>query len=424
VKKGYLSEYFSGVAAKRLSAVEADPVISHQHEFNGVKELVQLFGEASEKRIFEARFIYLTDSEDEPLVEDSTVTWYDSRAIANERKRAAGQKTRAAEHRLYFKTTCVSQNAAAGDLLVIAKSNSGGLLFIVAENQSSIASQIEWLFGFSDLIHPGFSVKSELESEQDRIAFASTFILENIGVTIEESAPDFLEEMLSKFSVEIDRKKFPTTAVFSAYARSTIDTQDLRGDPDVALMAYMQREEILFRTLERHLIADRLSQGFGQSSKNDVDVDGFISYSLSVQNRRKSRVGLALENHLEVILKQSGIKYSRAAQTEDKAKPDFIFPSISDYHDPQFEPKKLTMLGVKSTCKDRWRQVLAEAMRIEHKHLLTLEAAISSAQTAQMKSHSLTLVLPKELHKTFLPHQITDLMTLSGFVDLVGERQR
>jgi hypothetical protein len=28
------------------------------------------------------------------------------------------------------------------------------------------------------------------------------------------------------------------------------------------------------------------------------------------------------------------------------------------------------MPGVKSTCKDRWRQVLAEADRIDHKHLL------------------------------------------------------
>lgn len=84
-------------------------------------------------------------------------------------------------------------------------------------------------------------------------------------------------------------------------------------------------------------------------------------FSLSVQNRRKSRVGLALENHLEVLFVENGLRYARTARTENKAKPDFLFPGVSDYHNPAYDPLKLTMLGVKSTCKDRWRQVLAEA---------------------------------------------------------------
>jgi hypothetical protein len=33
------------------------------------------------------------------------------------------------------------------------------------------------------------------------------------------------------------------------------------------------------------------------------------------------------------------------------------------------------MLGAKTTCKDRWRQVLTEAIKIPHKHLFTLETA-------------------------------------------------
>ena len=49
LKRGYLSEYFKGVAAKHLSAVEADTLRSHQHEFNGVRELVQILGEPDGK---------------------------------------------------------------------------------------------------------------------------------------------------------------------------------------------------------------------------------------------------------------------------------------------------------------------------------------------------------------------------------------
>ncbi len=148
---------------------------------------------------------------------------------------------------------------------------------------------------------------------------------------------------------------FPTTREFSAYARSTLKDIVPQDGADDVLMAWLEREEILFRTLERHLIGDRLTQGF------DGDVYSFISFSLSVQNRRKSRVGLSLENHLESLFTALGVRYSRTAVTENKTKPDFLFPGHAEYHDPAFNHLNLIMLGVKTTCKDRWRQVLAEA---------------------------------------------------------------
>jgi len=132
---------------------------------------------------------------------------------------------------------------------------------------------------------------------------------------------------------------------------------------------------------------------------------------------------LALENHLELMFAECGIRYSRAALTENKSKPDFIFPGGAEYHDPGFSSLKLTMLGVKSTCKDRWRQVLAEADRIERKHLLTLEAAISVNQTDEMQAKNLQLVLPRGLHGTFTADQQAWLLDISGFTALVRERQ-
>ena len=81
------------------------------------------------------------------------------------------------------------------------------------------------------------------------------------------------------------------------------------------------------------------------------------------------------------------------------------------------------MLGVKSTCKDRWRQVLAEADRINHKHLLTLETSISGHQTDEMQAKNLQLVLPRGLHETYTPVQQAWLMDISSFTALVRERQ-
>lgn len=127
------------------------------------------------------------------------------------------------------------------------------------------------------------------------------------------------------------------------------------------------------------------------------DVEGFLSFSLSVQNRRKSRIGYALENHLEEILILVEFIALIAKITENKSKPDFIFPSVEKYHDSTFNPQLLTMLGVKKYLQeDRWRQVLSEADKIEYKHLLTLETAISENQTNEMKDKKLRLVLPRK----------------------------
>ncbi|MEN3033121.1 type II restriction endonuclease [Chromobacterium amazonense] len=409
MKPGYLSEYFEGVAAKKLSAVEADETRSNQHEYHATKKMQAFLGSPDEKTRIPARFLYLTDDDPDPIVEDAFLTLYNCRK----------GKPRAPEYHLYFPTTNVSLNASEGDLLVIAKKRDGGLLVIIAENGSSIGRQIEWLFGFADLAHPGFSVKSELETEQDRIEFASRFILENIGIAVETSEDTYLDDMLSRFA-----GRFPTTREFSAYARSTLKDLSPQDQPDLVLMTWMEREEILFRTLERYLIADRLSRGFaGEASAGVVDVDGFLSFSLSVQNRRKSRVGLALENHLELLFAENGLRYTRTAVTENKAKPDFLFPGVTEYHNPAFDSLKLTMLGVKSTCKDRWRQVLAEADRIEDKHLLTLETAISTHQTDEMAAKRLQLVLPHSLHQTYTPSQQAWLMDVASFTELVRDRQ-
>jgi hypothetical protein len=407
LKRGYLSEYFKGVAAKHLSAVEADTLRSNQHEFNGVRELVQILGEPDGKVLFPAKFLYLTDDDDTPIVETGSLTWYDARQKAREERGIMRW-----ENRLYFPTNLVTQNLSEGDLLIVTRNTDDSLLAIVAEKSSTVENQLLWLFGFTDLGHPGFSIRGELESEQDRIAFTSRLILENIGIVVETEEGAWLDKIFAKFG-----KVFPTTKEFSEFARTTIQA-DIRDDQDNVLLAWMDREEILFRTLEKHLIADRLQKGFGN------DVDEFLKYSLSVQNRRKSRVGFALENHLEAMFKACGIRYSRGAYTENKAKPDFLFPGIQEYRNPAFDAINLTMLGVKSTCKDRWRQVLSEADRIDRKHLLTLEPAISPNQTTEMQSKLLQLVIPKPLHVTYLPTQKEWLMSISDFVTLISERQK
>ena len=176
---------------------------------------------------------------------------------------------------------------------------------------------------------------------------------------------------------------------------------------------------------ERHIVQARLKAGFGDDGQ---DVDAFINFSLSVQNRRKSRVGHAFEGHLDCLFKHHGLKFEqgrgKGKVTENNSKPDFIFPSFAAYHDPQFDAAKLMMLGAKTTCKDRWRQVLSEANNIPSKHLVTLEAAISGAQLEEMRSHNLQLVVPSPIHSTYSSGQKGHLMDVHGFIQAVLHTQK
>ncbi len=81
------------------------------------------------------------------------------------------------------------------------------------------------------------------------------------------------------------------------------------------------------------------------------------------------------------------------------------------------------MLGAKTTCKDRWRQVLAEANKIKRKHLITLQPAISEDQTTEMKDKNLQLIVPQSLHPTFTKNQQKWLITFSDFVQEIKKIQ-
>jgi hypothetical protein len=49
------------------------------------------------------------------------------------------------------------------------------------------------------------------------------------------------------------------------------------------------------------------------------------------------------------------------------------------------------MLAAKTTVKDRWRQVLNEANRIETKHLLTLQEGVPEGQFTEMQDAKVNL---------------------------------
>lgn len=400
MQRGQLSDYFEGVGVKRLSAVDAEPKTSNQHEVGTTKKMRDGFLGQTHQEKFPAIYIWL-GGDQEGMADESWATHYDARI----------NKPRAAEWRLYYPSNPVAEVMSAGDTLFLARDRGGVLWFIVAPEGSTSEQQLFWLFG---LRPEGKSfVSRAFSDEEPELDFAARFILDQIGVEFEEPEADKLDSIIEKFGTT-----FPKTAAFSDLARLTLPQVRAEDDPDAALIAWLDHEEALFRRLERRVVSSRIEAGF--VNDKGTDVDGFISFSLSVQNRRKSRMGHSLENHLTAVLRAHDIRYVRGAITEHRHRPDFLFPDLETYQAaPDEGDSRLMMLGAKSSCKDRWRQVLAEAGKINHKHLLTLEPGISKPQTDQMDAACLQLVIPSPVHGSYTDVQRGWLWSVSDFIDKV-----
>ena len=101
--------------------------------------------------------------------------------------------------------------------------------------------------------------------------------------------------------------------------------------------------------------------------------------------------------------------------------PTFSSPGLTII-DLAFDEARLTMLAAKITCKDRRRQVLQEAPRIQRRHLCTLEPAISTAQLTEMAEDFLTLVAPPAILQSYSVPAGYEVLSLADFIQLVRDR--
>lgn len=216
---------------------------------------------------------------------------------------------------------------------------------------------------------------------------------------------------------------FPTSVEMSSAARLIhyqvyLDRSLTISDPDTMLLRWTEGEYRLFRAIEYSRYGETVARGF-------KTVDDFIMLANQVLNRRKSRAGKSLEHHLSAIFDENRIKYTPQAITEGNKKPDFLFPSEEAYHDMSFSIEKLCTLAAKTTCKDRWRQILNEANRLrdENKYLCTMQQGISAAQMDEMQAEKVILVVPKPYIAAYPKDRRDRIWTLGKFVSYVKEME-
>ncbi len=227
-----------------------------------------------------------------------------------------------------------------------------------------------------------------------------------------------IETFISQLSID-----FPASEEMSAAARRIENAvynhaEFIHKNPDKKILAWTNMEYKLFKALEQARYQDLLFKGF-------YSVDEFVDAANMVLNRRKSRAGKGLEHHLAAIFDGNGILYTAQAVTEGKKRPDFIFPSQEAYHNAGFSADKLISLASKTTCKDRWRQVINEADRLRNhpKYLFTLQQGISPAQMDEMQAENVVLVVPKDYIITYPADRRDRIWTLSRFVEYAKEME-
>lgn len=215
---------------------------------------------------------------------------------------------------------------------------------------------------------------------------------------------------------------FPPTIEVATNARNcyngtyNITESIIKRNPDKQILGWLDAEFQLFKTLEN----DRYSEIIKTPFKS---VENLVEIANTILNRRKSRAGRSLEHHLAQVFDTFSLKYAPQATTEGKKKPDFIFPSEEAYKSSNFNRNKLIMLASKTTCKDRWRQILNEADKIKTKHLFTLQQGISTNQLKEMYKYDVCLVVPKP-YLTSFPREFRDkILTLDTFINYAESKQ-
>lgn len=233
---------------------------------------------------------------------------------------------------------------------------------------------------------------------------------------VEDVESDAIREYVTSLGVGPD-SQFPLSEVISGKAREIQNAvhdrvELIRSNPDLKLVEYTRVEYAIFREIEAQMYGPMVRAGFDS-------IEAFVNLANTVLNRRKSRAGKGFEHHLGSIFRENGLPFEEQVRTEGNKKPDFVFPSGIAYHDSAYPADKLIILAAKTTCKDRWRQILTEADRVRgHTHyLVTLQQGISPAQLAEMQGDRVQLVVPKEYIKAYPPEYRDAIWSLKRFID-------
>ena len=255
---------------------------------------------------------------------------------------------------------------------------------------------------------------SEMQAALGAEVIGSWALYDASEIPLPETEEACIDRNFRVFSETIDT--FPSTTWFSEKSRSALIecmVDFLRLKIDLQLVKFIETEYKLFQLIERRLSQNEISRLF-------KSIDDFLSTAARIMNRRKARAGRSLENHAEFILRNANVPFEMRPNVDGK--PDILIPGKAQYENPAYPSSKLIVIGVKTTCKDRWRQVLNEAKRIPHKHILTIQQGISENQLEEMHKSNVSLIVPQPIQKQYPRGTSIEMLSLEEFVIYAKQR--
>lgn len=283
-----------------------------------------------------------------------------------------------------------------GDLLVLVKLNEDEYRGYVLET----SEEIEAFFSYFNL---------SPDSSNQLIQTQRT-------ITPDERILQLYQEFVERYAT------FPETRIMADGARQCYETaysrsvEEKLSNPDKVLLDWIHSEYELFRLFEDKIYSFVRTTPF-------PSIDAFVRSANEILNRRKARAGKSLEHHLASLFHSNELVFEEQAVTEMNKKPDFLFPGGEFYNNMIFPIDGITVLGAKTTCKDRWRQIISEANRVDEKYLFTLQPGISSNQLREMEEARVKLVVP-QTHIEYFPVEYREKIgSLKNFISMVKSKQ-
>lgn len=243
------------------------------------------------------------------------------------------------------------------------------------------------------------------------VAILDTWAVFRHGAADVESPDECVDRNFRHFAAKL--RAFPSGEAFSEAARKALldCIEAIRSaGPDRRLVDFVAAEYKLFRLVERQLCDKEVTRAF-------KDINDFLDTASRIMNRRKSRAGRSLENHVDYVLSEAKIPHTMRPRVDGR--PDVVIPGEKEYLQSDYPVNRLVVVGVKTTCKDRWRQVVREGRRVPTKHIITMQQGISSAQLEEMREAKVELVVPRPFHGKYPPETRRQLLTLESFIEKI-----
>jgi hypothetical protein len=384
-----------GLAAKRITKTESSKTVSNDGGVQGVASVHQLLGDGSREipAVFQ-RWGPSGDSANGPVEEqEGLLTWYDAR-----RKDA----DRSAEWRAFLQPAVLWDWAEPNDLLIVLVRGNESAIVIVLPGWSETESMFIDYLGLSA---PRSNTGGVVGDASAPLSPQGADLLSAItGVQVDPPNPDFpkrateaCHEIAKCELAELLNLKQGKTATVAQIARA-LTRSPPNADADETFVEWARTEEDLYYLAEEARFAPLL---LGRSFNSVAD---FLTAAMVPIQSRRARAGLSLEHHFRALLAMRGIPCANfGAQTEPGGRPDVLLPSKAAYDDPEFPTSRLRTVAIKRTCKDRWRQVLKEADRVDAKYLLTMDAKITQSQAQAMNDAHLQIVIPRPISERYSP---------------------